>query len=86
MDNLGGWPVVSGEGWRPKLSTEKLIGKIRSLNMGTLIELWIGPDDKNSSVNIIQVLLFSVFQPSTHNSLSMLKHISFLRELFTSHE
>lgn len=23
--------------------------------MGVLVELWVGPDDKNSSVNIIQV-------------------------------
>lgn len=37
-------------------SVENLLGRLRGeLNQGVMIEQWVGPDDKNSSVNIIQV-------------------------------
>lgn len=53
---LGGWPVAVTDWQPPPFSLEILLGKIRgTLNEGVLIEQWIGPDDKNSSVNIIQV-------------------------------
>ena len=52
---LGGWPVAEGPQWRPSISIETLLARVRGhLNMGVLMELWIGPDDKNSSNNIIQ--------------------------------
>lgn len=43
--------------WQPPMfPLEILLGKIKgTLNEGILIEQWVGPDDKNSSVNIIQV-------------------------------
>lgn len=48
-------------------SVESLLGRLRGdLNQGVLVEQWVGPDDKNSSVNIIQVydcviVLFTTF-------------------------
>ncbi|OXA51530.1 Membrane metallo-endopeptidase-like 1 [Folsomia candida] len=65
LDEMGGWPVTMGAKWTPTISVESLIGRIRSeLNMGILIELWIGPDDKNSSNNIIQVDQMQLGLPS----------------------
>ena len=53
---LGGWPVLDA-GWSPpNFGVETLLGRLRGdYNQGVLIEQWVGPDDKNSSVNIIQV-------------------------------
>lgn len=57
IEELGGWPVTNGRSWVSELSPETVIGLIRAkLNMGMLLELWVGPDDKNSSNNIIQVI------------------------------
>ncbi|XP_057662985.1 neprilysin-1-like [Diorhabda carinulata] len=56
LDHLGGWPVLKKNWILPTFSVEMLIGLIRShYNEGFLIEQWVGPDDKNSSVNIIQM-------------------------------
>ncbi|KAH0552036.1 hypothetical protein KQX54_004370 [Cotesia glomerata] len=58
LRNLGGWPVVEGTNWEPpkNLSIEILLGRIRGeFNEGVLVEHWVGPDDKNSSANILQV-------------------------------
>lgn len=53
---LGGWPVAVTDWQPPPFPLEILLGKIKgTLNEGVLIEQWVGPDDKNSSVNIIQV-------------------------------
>lgn len=53
---LGGWPVAVADWQPPMFPLEILLGKIKgTLNEGILIEQWVGPDDKNSSVNIIQV-------------------------------
>ena len=55
---LGGWPVLDPD-WQSKgsnMSVETLLGRMRGrFNQGVLLEQWVGPDDKNSSVNIIQV-------------------------------
>jgi membrane metallo-endopeptidase-like protein 1 len=57
VETLGGWPVVAGTNWKGSTSVEVLLGQVRSrLNMGIILELWIGPDDTNSSNNIIQVM------------------------------
>jgi hypothetical protein len=57
VEKLGGWPVVTGTNWKGSTSVEVLLGQVRArLNMGIILELWIGPDDTNSSNNIIQVL------------------------------
>lgn len=57
---LGGWPVVAGVNWTSTMSVEVLLGKVRAvLNMGIVLELWVGPDDTNSTNNIIQVITFT---------------------------
>ncbi|KAJ8946366.1 hypothetical protein NQ318_010131 [Aromia moschata] len=56
LRSLGGWPVATPNWNPPDFSAEVLLGLIRGIyNEGFLIEQWVGPDDKNSSVNIIQV-------------------------------
>nr|CAI5862815.1 unnamed protein product [Callosobruchus analis] len=53
---LGGWPVLSNNWTAPSFSIETLLGYIRSTyNEAYIIEQWVGPDDKNSSANILQV-------------------------------
>jgi membrane metallo-endopeptidase-like protein 1 len=62
LQSLGGWPVLdvgwtTGQGASVE-SVENLLGRLRGeLNQGVMIEQWVGPDDKNSSVNIIQVII-----------------------------
>ncbi|CAH1984055.1 unnamed protein product [Acanthoscelides obtectus] len=54
---LGGWPVLNSNWTAPSFSVETLLGIIRSnYNEGYVIEQWVGPDDKNSSNNILQVI------------------------------
>lgn len=57
LKKLGGWPVVEGNNWKPpRDSIEILLGSLRGeFNEGVLVEQWVGPDDKNSSANILQV-------------------------------
>ncbi|KAG8225257.1 hypothetical protein J437_LFUL006489, partial [Ladona fulva] len=65
LASLGGWPVAEGPRWKPPapipssgVGVENLLGRLRKeFNAGILIEQWVGPDDKNSSANIIQVCL-----------------------------
>ncbi|XP_063233227.1 neprilysin-1 [Bacillus rossius redtenbacheri] len=56
LESLGGWPVTRRD-WRPPpFSVETLLGRLRGqFNEGVLLEQWVGPDDKNSSVNILQL-------------------------------
>ena len=53
---LGGWPVIETN-WRPpNMSLELLMGTLRGeYSEPVLIELYVGADDKNSSMNILQV-------------------------------
>ena len=56
IKDLGGWPVLyhswDSPGWR----LETLLGKLRGdYNQGLIVEQWVGPDDRNSSIHIIQV-------------------------------
>lgn len=66
LRSLGGWPVLD-VAWTSRQganlnSVENLLGRLRGeLNQGVLVEQWVGPDDKNSSVNIIQVDFFPFF-------------------------
>jgi membrane metallo-endopeptidase-like protein 1 len=56
LASLGGWPVTQSNWKPPSFSIETLLGRLRGqYNEGVLIEQWVGPDDKNSSVNILQV-------------------------------
>ncbi|KAL4221616.1 Membrane metallo-endopeptidase-like 1 [Mactra antiquata] len=56
LADLGGWPVIS-KGWsKDQFELETVLGKMRGeFNAPILLDVWIGPDDKNSSVNIIQL-------------------------------
>ncbi|XP_064113738.1 neprilysin-1-like [Macrobrachium nipponense] len=56
LESLGGWPVTQENWTLPEFSVETLIGRLRGeLNQGILIDQWVGPDDTNSSVNVIQL-------------------------------
>lgn len=58
LKSLGGWPVIERSDWKspPKFSKERLFGTLRGeYSESVLIELFVGADDKNSSVNIIQL-------------------------------
>ncbi|XP_033231624.1 neprilysin-1-like [Belonocnema kinseyi] len=79
LKSLGGWPAVEGSLWRaPPYSVEVLLGRLRSeFNEGVLFEQWVGPDDKNSSMNILQASLPEVDRHDTSSVYRKLK----LREL-----
>ncbi|CAG9759483.1 unnamed protein product [Ceutorhynchus assimilis] len=65
LDSLGGWPITKPSWYPPNSSVEVLLGKIRGIyNEGFLVEQWVGPDDKNSSVNIIQIDQMALALPS----------------------
>lgn len=56
LKTLGGWPVIEANWKPPNMSIEKLMGKLRGeYSEPVLIELFVGADDKNSSINILQV-------------------------------
>ncbi|KAH8362537.1 hypothetical protein KR084_013065 [Drosophila pseudotakahashii] len=57
LRSLGGWPVIERD-WKPPadLSVERLMGQLRlNYSEPVMIELYVGADDKNSSVNILQM-------------------------------
>ncbi|ENN73974.1 hypothetical protein YQE_09430, partial [Dendroctonus ponderosae] len=65
LDSLGGWPVTKVDWQPPNSSIETLLGRIRGVySEGFLVEQWVGPDDKNSSVNIIQMDQMALGLPS----------------------
>ncbi|CAK9806311.1 Nep1 [Anthophora plagiata] len=66
LEYLGGWPVVVGPSWKPPpYSVEVLLGRLRGeYNEGVLLEQWVGPDDKNSSANILQLDQMHLALPS----------------------
>ncbi|KAH6933322.1 hypothetical protein HPB50_014336 [Hyalomma asiaticum] len=56
LRSLGGWPVTEPNWTAPPWGVERLLGDLRGrFDQGVIVEQWVGPDDKNSSVNIIQV-------------------------------
>ncbi|XP_033327522.2 neprilysin-1 [Megalopta genalis] len=63
---LGGWPAVDGPSWKPPpYPIEVLLGRLRAeYNEGVLLEQWVGPDDMNSSANIIQLDQMQLALPS----------------------
>lgn len=59
IKELGGWPVAERDWVEPEWPIEHLFGKLKGdYNQGVCIEIWVGADDKNSSVNVIQVTHF----------------------------
>ncbi|XP_016962687.1 neprilysin-1 [Drosophila biarmipes] len=57
LESLGGWPVIERDWSAPAaLSVERLMGLLRlNYSEPVMIELYVGADDKNSSVNILQM-------------------------------
>ncbi|XP_042900690.1 neprilysin-1 isoform X2 [Parasteatoda tepidariorum] len=65
VKELGGWPVSERDWVEPEWPLEHLLGQLRGdYNQGIIIEQWVGPDDKNSSVNVIQLDQMSFGLPS----------------------
>lgn len=63
VNSFGGWPVADKR-WSSKanFSMEVLLGQLKhELNEGILFEVWVGPDDKNSSLHVIQVRIGKTF-------------------------
>lgn len=59
VKELGGWPVAERDWVEPEWPIEQLVGKLKGdYNQGVIVEIWVGADDKNSSVNVIQVRNF----------------------------
>ena len=59
VNSFGGWPVADKR-WssNTNISMEELLGQLKhELNEGILFEVWVGPDDKNSSLHVIQVCI-----------------------------
>ena len=55
LEKLGGWPVLDPNWNEEAFDWIELVGKLRLLNNRVLINQWVGADDRNSKVNIIQV-------------------------------
>ena len=57
LENLGGWPLTfMDRPWTAPTSLVKSVAKIRKrFNTGVLVDLWVGPDDRDSEVNIVQI-------------------------------
>lgn len=61
LRELGGWPVIEKDWKPPTFSIEQLMGRLRGeYSEPVLIEQYVGADDKNSSVNILQVRLIKL--------------------------
>ena len=56
LESLGRWPVIDDQWSEDDIVLEDILGDMRGkYNAPILIDVWIGPDDKNSSINILQV-------------------------------
>ena len=55
LASIGGWPVVDATWSERDFDWLKLIATLRQYNNRVLINQWISSDDRNSSINIIQV-------------------------------
>lgn len=56
VKTLGGWPVIEPNWKPPNMSIEILMGQLRGeYSEPVLLEIYVGADDKNSSINILQV-------------------------------
>ena len=57
IDELGGWPItLVGMSWKAPPKLEAIVGHIRrQFNTGVLVDLWVGPDDRDSDKHIVQI-------------------------------
>ena len=54
--NLGRWPIIDSRWSESSYNLEDILGTMRGIyNAPILIDSWVGADDKNSSMNVIQV-------------------------------
>lgn len=59
IENLGGWPAANKSWDRSDFGLEKSLARVRrDFSIGILIEIMVSTDDRNSSLNIIQVRSF----------------------------
>ena len=73
LARYGGWPVAD-KNWDPdSFDLELVLGRMRKWfsSVPSIIDAWVAPDDKNSTVNIIQVskiyeILLTIFSRRTH--------------------
>lgn len=70
LNRYGGWPVLDANWRKPQNQTiEELMGTMRrDLNEHFMISLIVGPDDMNSSVNVLLVRLRIYCRISWHFS------------------
>ena len=62
---MGGWPVIEPDWSVPNMTVEELIGILRgTYGEPVLIELYVGADDKNSSIHVLQIDQFPLALPS----------------------
>ena len=60
ITEMGGWPVVSGS-FTPSMTLEELLGTfLTKYGTGAIMTSWVSADDKNSTVNIIQVSVANI--------------------------
>lgn len=56
LERLGGWPVTKTDWQPPSFSVEALLGRLRGeFGEPVLMDMFVGADDKNSSVHILQL-------------------------------
>ncbi|GAU91875.1 hypothetical protein RvY_04050 [Ramazzottius varieornatus] len=55
LQELGGWPVIDSTWNASHFSFEETVATLRNMHNDILISLWIGPDGKNSSWNVLQI-------------------------------
>ena len=82
---LGGWPVTFPHGeWAPPPSLEVIIALVRKrYNAGILVDLWVGPDDRNSDLHVVQIDQPQLGLPSRDYFLQV---SSSLREFVTKND
>jgi len=59
---LGGWPVLNDSWDATKFDMENLLGQLKLIGNVVLVNLAVGPDAKDSSVNVIQVSIILINQ------------------------
>ena len=57
LEELGGWPITFVHtDWVAPESLEVTVAQVRKrFNTGVLVDLWVGPDDRHSDTNVVQV-------------------------------
>lgn len=55
LEHLGGWPVLNNNWSDADFDLIDLAAKLRLYNNRILINQWVSSDDKDSSINVIQV-------------------------------